>query len=401
MRSLELFTGCGGLALGLSEAGFSHALLVERDKGAHATVEWNKSQGVKHVADWPVRLGDVSDIDYSAMRDDVDVVAGGPPCQPFSIGGNHRGPEDERNMWPEAVRAVREVRPKAFLFENVRGLLRPAFDDYLAYLRSALAWPAVAPPPGGCWRAHMAVLAEVSGISREYRVVLAAINAADYGAPQTRHRAMMIGVRQGLCLDPGFPPPTHSRAALIWDQHVTGEYWRRHGIRPMAPASPAEARAVQALKEGGKKPSELPWVTVRDVLEGLPSPTVEAEPVPGHRLHPGARVYARHTGSRWDAPAKAVKAGAHGVPGGENILLDEQGPRYFTIREMLRLQGFPDGFGIPGGGWRNPVKQLGNAVPVQVGRAFGQAIARMIEQLPGTAVEPRIDPGTDRMRAAA
>jgi DNA (cytosine-5)-methyltransferase 1 len=95
-------------------------------------------------------------------------------------------------------------------------------------------------------------------------------------------------------------------------------------------------------------------------------------------LHPGARIYDKHTGSVWDQPAKALKAGDHGVPGGENILAPGDGSvRYFTLREMARLQGLPDTFRV-GGGWAAPIRQLGNAVPVQIGCAFGKKIARMI-----------------------
>jgi len=117
MRSVELFSGCGGLALGLSRAGFSHAAMVEWDKDAFATLVHNKEKKVDYVQHWPISNRDVRAIEWSEIEQPIDLVAGGPPCQPFSIGGKHTGPRDERNMWPEAIRAVRELKPKAFFLK--------------------------------------------------------------------------------------------------------------------------------------------------------------------------------------------------------------------------------------------------------------------------------------------
>jgi len=127
MRSLELFSGCGGLALGTARAGFEHMRMVEWNADACATLALNKRNQVEHARDWPFIQGDVRAMSWDDIGGALDLVTGGPPCQPFSIGGKHAGNEDVRDMWPEAIRAVREVRPRAFLFENVKGLLRPAF----------------------------------------------------------------------------------------------------------------------------------------------------------------------------------------------------------------------------------------------------------------------------------
>lgn len=383
MRSVELFAGCGGLALGLSRAGFKHALVVELDDQAHATLAENKRRNVQHIVDWPLAHQDVRAVDYGAITGIIDLVAGGPPCQPFSIGGKHLGPEDSRNMWPEAVRAVRALAPKAFLFENVRGLLRPAFQAYLEYLRLSLSWPEIAPRAGEGWRDHGRRLVDHCDArgSREptYRVVFGAINTADYGAAQKRHRAMAIGVRADVAKDWVFPQRTHSREALLWSQGISGEYWQRHCLDAGEGQETAtDNRAVIDLRQRLVAPMELPWRTVRDAIGDLPEPTRDLAAVDGHRLHPGARVYPRHTGSRWDEPAKALKAGDHGVPGGENILVLADGSvRYFTLREMARLQGFPDAFHVPGT-WKAPIKQLGNAVPVEVGYILGKKIMRII-----------------------
>src|SRR4051794_27289091 len=134
MRGGELFGGCGGLALGASRAGFSHAFFVEFDGDAVATVEHNKNLGVENLVAWPVLRRDVRKIDWAVYRGSLDLLSGGPPCQPFGIGGKKKGHEDHRDMWPEAVRAVRELTPPAFLFENVRNLAGPKFRSYLAWI---------------------------------------------------------------------------------------------------------------------------------------------------------------------------------------------------------------------------------------------------------------------------
>jgi DNA (cytosine-5)-methyltransferase 1 len=383
MRSVELFAGCGGLAFGLAEAGFTHELVVEKDLQASGTLLLNKQRRVRHFAQWEIAPSDVQDVEYSRLLHEIDLVAGGPPCQPFSIGGKHKGPTDSRNMWPEAIRAVRELRPKAFLFENVRGLLRPAFADYLDYLRLHLTWPEIA-AGGRAWRDHYVILRryEASGAAPSYQVLIQGINAADYGAPQKRHRAIVLGFRSDIASEVVFPTPTHSREALVWSQRVSTSYWNRHGIgRGGRPALTESDRSIlERLLLRDTEPTELPWTTVRDAISDLPKPVPSKERGDHHILHPGARVYDRHTGSLWDEPAKALKAGDHGVPGGENVIVGRRGAvRYFTIREMARLQGMPDEFTIDGS-WKTPIKQLGNAVPVQVGRAFGGAIHRVLKR---------------------
>src|ERR1700728_3584378 len=114
MRSVELFAGCGGLALGVAQAGFDHDLVVELDDDSVATLNENKRRRIKHVRNWEIEHYDTRDLDFRELEG-IELVSGGPPCQPFSIGGKHLGPRDPRNMWPEAIRAIREIRPKAFI----------------------------------------------------------------------------------------------------------------------------------------------------------------------------------------------------------------------------------------------------------------------------------------------
>ena len=117
MRSVELFSGCGGLALGLTRAGFQHELMVEWDFDAVETVLYNKRRGIRHVRHWPIEQTDVRKICWADFAG-IDLIAGGPPCQPFAINGKHLGHKDRRDMWPEAIRAVHEAQPRGFVFES-------------------------------------------------------------------------------------------------------------------------------------------------------------------------------------------------------------------------------------------------------------------------------------------
>ena len=131
-----------------------------------------------------------------------------------------------------------------------------------------------------------------------------------------------------------------------------------------------DAAEVRRLRNLITAPDEKRWVTVRDKLRGLGEPTGAGNHVP----QVGAKIYKGHTGSPWDQPAKALKAGDHGVPGGENMLVRDDGSvRYFTIREAARLQGLPDDYEFPRS-WSESMRQLGNAVPAELGKVAGEWI---------------------------
>lgn len=383
MRSVELFAGCGGLALGIARAGFEHDIVVERDADSVLTLNGNKARRIKHVRDWNIEQEDTRELDFRDLEG-ADLLSGGPPCQPFSIGGKHLGPRDSRNMWPEAIRAVREVRPKAFVLENVRGLLRPDFAHYLDYIKLQLTYPDARKRVGESWRSHLARLRNHSktrgGKNTAYKVVACGINAADYGAPQKRYRAVIMGIGSEFGEEWDFPTPTHTQEALVWSKHVACDYWERHGIRRIGkPSSEFEDRILKRLRKLDTKPKGRPWVTVRDAIGDLPAPN-KRETISGHWQHHGARAYPHHTGSCLDEPAKALKAGDHGVPGGENMLAFKNGDvRYFTVREMARLQGLPDEFWISGS-WKAATRQLGNAVPTTIGEIMGKAVMKIIDR---------------------
>lgn len=379
LTSVELFSGCGGLALGTARAGFHHEKMVEWNKEACVTLGHNKTRGVEHVAGWDFVNGDVRQIDWSGIKAAVDLVAGGPPCQPFSVGGLAKGYDDARDMWPETIRAVRELAPRAFMFENVKGLSRPAFEPYLKWIMAHLAQPG---SPRGAKEAHAAHWARLKKKPHldQYDVLFIKVNAADYGAPQKRHRVIIAGARKDLGLALSAPGATHSRERLAWDKWVSGDYWRRHGMARPAEAQMDEAdkALAQRLSKGMAAPCTLPWVTVRDALAGLGEPDGKNN----HALQKGAKAYPGHTGCPLDEPAKALKAGAHGVPGGENMMVKDDGTvRYFSVREAARLQGMPDDW-VFVSAWGECMRQLGNAVPTQLAQALGGWMASTLRSAP-------------------
>ncbi|MGQ7935432.1 DNA cytosine methyltransferase [Paraburkholderia sp. D1E] len=358
LKCVELFAGCGGMAKGLENAGFRHLVKAEFNAAACATLRAN-CPDTHHREPSLILEADVRTIDWSSYQG-VDLVAGGPPCQPFSNGGRAAGPQDGRDMWPEAIRAVREMQPRAFLFENVKGLLRPAFSEYVRHILDCLE-------RGGF---------EESLDAPKYQVAVAKVNAADYGAPQKRERVLIAGVRVDCGTLPSFPVKTHSARRLYFDKWITGEYWQRHNLpRPNDDAIPRSTRVQLAeLAYSAEPPEEAAWLTCRDAFFSLGAPSFKAN-VTGHEPRRAGKQYEGHTGTLIDEPAKTLKAGVHGVPGGENMVVDLDGTsRHFTVREAARLQGLPDTFELPGS-WSQAMRQLGNAVPVQLATTAGCWIA--------------------------
>ncbi|NES95737.1 MAG: DNA (cytosine-5-)-methyltransferase [Desertifilum sp. SIO1I2] len=384
LNSVELFTGAGGLAIGVSNAGFCHQATIEQDKNACLTIVSNQQRGIPAVADWPVFQTDIRHFDFTALKikGEIDLLAGGPPCQPFSQGGKHRGWDDSRDMFPQFFRAVRELQPKAILVENVKGLLRSTFSKYFEYIILQLTYPEIVQKPGEDWVDHLSRLERnhtVGCSSRlSYRVIFHTLNAADYGIPQKRDRVFIVGFRSDLGIEWSFPKPTHSQEALLWEQWVTGDYWERHNVdcSERLEERTKQKSSIYKLQSSLFPPLTQPWHTVRDAVWDLPPPDSEegSSKVLNHAFIPGARKYPGHTGSPLDEPAKTLKAGVHGVPGGENMLALPNGEvRYFTIREAARLQTFPDEYFFPHC-WTQTMRQLGNAVPVALAEILASSI---------------------------
>jgi len=383
MKSIELFAGAGGLGMGLHRSGFRPVNVIEWDRYCCDTIRENKARGIDDVKAWKLTSGDVRDVDFRQYEGKVQLVSGGPPCQPFSLGGKHRAHRDWRDMFPEAIRAVRQVRPKAFIFENVKGLTRNTFRNYFEYIRLQLEHPDIRLRRDETWQDHLGRLEQHqtsgshSGLN--YRVVTQVLNAADYGVPQRRERVFFVGFREDLGIRWNFPFATHSQDALLWDQ-VEGDYWDRFEVsrRERHVSDRVKAR-VERMKMA---PHLLAWKTIREALGGIPDPEFypkRAASFLNHRFQPGARSYPGHTGSPLDDAAKTLKAGVHGVPGGENMLVRPDGSiRYFSVRESARLQTFPDDF-LFHGSWTEAMRQLGNAVPVELARVVGSDVARHLE----------------------
>jgi DNA (cytosine-5)-methyltransferase 1 len=400
MKSLELFSGAGGLAKGLELSGFKHSAFVEFNKHAYASLCENFDAE-------KVFFGDIKDFNLETLGQ-IDIVAGGPPCQPFSLGGKHKADQDSRDMFPYAIRAIEELAPKAFVFENVKGLLRPTFSDYFEYIILRLNYPSFTAKANSDWRKHLGELRRVNKLSytgTKYNVEFKLINVADYGVPQTRERVVIVGIRSDIATTWSFPAETHSEDSLLWDSHVTGEYWERHKTpKSKRPSTGGVIEGkISRLKEkyGMFKPELLPWQTVRDSLVDVPDP-LSAHGIIDHTFRDGARIYPGHTGSYLDWPSKTIKAGGHGVPGGENMIrLADGSVRYFTVFEAKRIQTFPDNFVIKGL-WGEAMRQIGNAVPVLFAETIGRELAKKIrthnKSLQRTAPNMRLLPTTEFMR---
>jgi len=161
--TLSLFSGGGGLDLGFDLAGFTHAASFEVLPFAGDTLHTNRPEWTVHSGP----SGDVTQVDWRRYRGQIDVIHGGPPCQPFSIAGRRAGKEDSRDMFPEFIRAVEQIRPKAFVAENVLGFLSKKFDDYRASVLKRL--------------------------SKKYHVEIFTLSSADFGVPQVRKRVFIVG----------------------------------------------------------------------------------------------------------------------------------------------------------------------------------------------------------------
>jgi DNA (cytosine-5)-methyltransferase 1 len=215
MNSVELFAGAGGLGMGISNAGFQPLAVVEWDRWCCDTIRQNRATKNSVLAKWPSPIeSDVRNIDFREFESKVDLVSGGPPCQPFSLGGKHGAHEDQRDMWSEAVRAVREIKPSAFIFENVKGLTRTAFANYFSYISLQLSYPEICVGVDEAWEDHRVRLekhhtsnATESGLT--YRVISRVLNAANYGVPQKRERVVFVGFRSDLGIEWSFPQGKH------------------------------------------------------------------------------------------------------------------------------------------------------------------------------------------------
>lgn len=334
MQTLELFAGCGGLAKGLELAGFKHAGFLEINHQACESLRANYNPRLVHEMD-------VKKVDFHEF-DGVDLVSGGPPCQPFSLGGLAKANNDARDMFPQAIRAISEIKPKGFIFENVKGLLRTKFAPYFNYIILRLSFPDCRQKEKEKWEDHSLRLQRIKDGGRydglRYRVHYKLLNAADYEIPQVRERVFIVGLREDVA------------TGWTWPQKIT-------------------ARAADKIP-------------ISAVLGKVPDPQKNSHYAEDHIFIDGARVYPGHTGSDVNSPSKTIKAGAHGVPGGENMLRFADGSvRYMTVHEAKLIQTFPRDYKITGS-WGEALRQIGNAVPVQLARYVGEHLYTLLANDP-------------------
>ena len=364
------------MAKGIELAGASHRAFVEWNADACKTLRANYPPEIVHEED-------IRNFTFSGYKD-IDVIAGGPPCQPFSLGGKAKGWNDERDMFPHAISSIRSFAPKAFMFENVKGLLRQSFAEYFNYIILQLTYPEV-PLKSDNWKQNLSALERVHTTGNykglKYNVVYRMVNAANYGVPQKRERVIIVGIRDDLGVSWNFPEETHSEDALLWEKYVTMDYWDKHNLTPSENEIKKGLTEKERLKwkYGMFEPDGKPWVTVRDAISDLPSPALYVNGAIGeHFYRDGAKEYAGHTGSDIDMPSKTIKAGGHGVPGGENMIrFDDGSVRYYTVLEAKRIQTFPDDYPIVGS-WSEAMRQLGNAVPVKLAYTLSSSLFKNV-----------------------
>ena len=326
--AIDLFAGAGGLSLGLENAGWSIAAAVEYDKAASATHKHNFPT-TEHLCQ------DVREIDFRRFSG-IDLVAGGPPCQPFSVSGKRMGQFDLRDMVPEFVRAVAQARPKAFLMENVAGLANRRFESYL--------------------NERIADLHDLG-----YVVFSKVLNAADYGVPQKRRRLILVGLRSDQDGMFSYPKQSHGPEAET-PYKTTSECL--DGVPEDVPnnakvvfcKNPVLRRSPYAgmLFNGKGRPLEF---------NGL-AHTIPAS-AGGNRTHildPKKLVPKYHARlMRGEKPRQGQ--------------LEEV--RRITVRESARIQTFPDNFEFLGR-QSSRYSQVGNAVPPVLAQAIGTAIKRAV-----------------------
>jgi DNA (cytosine-5)-methyltransferase 1 len=332
MKAIDLFSGPGGLSLGMKRAGFELVACVEKSKDAIATYDAHTPQADHYSSD-------IRRVSFERYRGRVDLVFGGPPCQPFSTGGLRRGIADARNMFPEFMRVLKEVRPAAFLAENVPGLATRNRVQYLAELLSEF---------------------EALGFNVSWHVV----SAADYGVPQKRRRLIIVGMRKGSFW---FPNPTHGPEA---DQpHVaSGSVVKKNkplGEPPACPVvyakypDPRRSPYAGHVYNGGGRPIDLNS--------------------PCHTILASAGGYKTHWVDTMDiAPDYSAHLMAGGAPRDGVV----PGARRMTLEESALIQTFPSDMRFAGSR-SSQYTQVGDAVPPMLGHALGESL---LSQLEGVAI---------------
>ncbi|MER7705261.1 DNA (cytosine-5-)-methyltransferase [Kitasatospora sp. NPDC097605] len=348
LTSVEICAGAGGQAVGLHKAGFKHVALVEIDKHAAAALdrnlqdrdewEWERQHGKVH----PMDVKDFKPAEHITdfKHGEIDLLAGGVPCPPFSLAGRQLGQDDERDLFPTMLDLVKKIGPKAVMIENVRGLLQPAhkFAGYRDYIVSEL---------------------ETLG----YHVCKwDMVEAADYGVPQLRPRAILVAIHSDYYAEKFEWPTGNSEYKTVFEalkKSMKIRYDKAKKLYPELAADLDERRRYweKKAKAGGVAPT----------LVG------------GSKKHGGADLGPSRAKAAWRQLGVDAMGVANDEDGEINVgrdLLSEHGPK-LTVRQAAIIQGFPENWYFEGGKTAR-YRQVGNAFPPPVAEAFGRAIAEVI-----------------------
>lgn len=308
LTSLEICAGAGGQALGLALAGFHHVALIENDKHACKTLLHNRPE-------WNVLEQDIYDFSAKAYAG-VDLLAGGVPCQPFSHGGEQLGSNDERDLFPEAIRLVKECSPRAVLLENVRGLNDPKFDDYRQHIQGQLYKLGYE----GAWKL---------------------LNASDFGVPQLRPRLIFVAFKGAFPSNFTWPLPLDCPPPTVGE--VLADLMAENGWEGVAN-----------------------WVQKANKI----APTI----VGGSKKHGGPDLGPTRSKKAW----AELAVDGHNIADSPPDRHFEGLPR-LTIKMVALLQGFPHNWEIVGRK-THAYRQIGNAFPPPVAQAVGDSIAQSLQR---------------------
>ncbi|MHB1179950.1 MAG: DNA (cytosine-5-)-methyltransferase [Daejeonella sp.] len=328
---LELFAGAGGLAVGMEMAGLKCVVLNEIDKWACQTLRKNRPE-------WNVLEGDVKSFDFSEYNNKVDVVTGGFPCQAFSYAGKKLGLTDARGtLFYEFARVIKEVNPPICIGENVRGLLSHENGKTL--------------------QGMISILDEIG-----YNVMpIQVLKAINFKVPQKRERLILVGIRKDITLKYEYPKP-HKKIYYLKDALKKGELFDCNVPKSVGSKYPKSKIDVLDLVPQKGYWRDLPLQVQKEFMGG------------SFYLGGGKTGIARRIG--WDEPCLTLTC-SPAQKQTERCHPDETRP--FTVREYARIQTFPDNWKFEGS-TAQQYKQIGNAVPVNLGREVGYSIVNFLNQ---------------------
>jgi DNA (cytosine-5)-methyltransferase 1 len=333
-KLIELFAGCGGLAIGMEKAGFTSVLLNEIDKDACATLRKNRPT-------WNTIEGDIAEVNFSEYRDKIDLISGGFPCQSFSYAGKKLGFEDIRGtLFFEFARAVKEVNPRVFIAENVRGLLN--HDD------------------GKTLETIVTVIDELG-----YELVPPKVlKAVFYRVPQKRERLLLVCIRKDLAKKVSFQwPSPYQRIMTVRDALQAGDLY------------PDNVPNSQGQRYPKRKAEIMNYVPAGGYWRDLPQDLQLEYMQKSYYLGGGKTGMARRLA--WDEPSLTLTC-APAQKQTERCHPEETRP--LTIREYARIQTFPDNWEFCGS-LSSQYKQIGNAVPVNLAFAVGRALVKLLNDI--------------------